>query len=203
MSVLPIIITPDPILKQKSAAVEVVDDTIRATLDNMLETMYRANGIGLAGVQVGILKKLIVVDTTWRDEEAGVRSPLKLINAEITWDSDEESTYDEGCLSFPGQFSDVVRPKEVKVSYLDENGNKKELKAEGLLATCIQHEIDHTKGITFVDHISRLKRDMIIKKLEKAKRQGEFDHDHHDHEHGEHCDHDHHGHHDYHQQEVM
>jgi len=187
MSTLPIIIAPDPILKQKSAAVGVVDDTVRKTLDDMLETMYQSGGIGLAGVQVGILKKLIVADVNWRDEEAGSRKPLKLVDAEVTWDSEEESTYNEGCLSFPDQYSDVVRPKEIKVAYLDEQGKKQELVASGLLATCIQHEIDHTNGITFVDHISRLKRDMIIKKLEKAKLRGDFDHHHH--EHDEFCNH--------------
>lgn len=186
MSLLPIIIAPDPILKQKSAPVEAVTDEIRTTLDDMLETMYDSNGIGLAGVQVGILQKLIVVDVDWRDEEAGSRKPVKLINAEILWDSEEESIYNEGCLSFPDQFSEVIRPKEIKVGYLDEHGNKKELSASGLLATCIQHEIDHTNGITFVDHISRLKRDIIIKKLEKAKKAGAFDHHH---EHNEFCNH--------------
>lgn len=187
MSLLSIIIAPDLILKQQSAPVEAVTDEIRATLDDMLDTMYESNGIGLAGVQVGILKKLIVVDVDWRDEETGSRKPLKLINAEILWDSEEEGIYNEGCLSFPDQFSEVVRPKEIKVAYLDENGKKQELAASGLLATCIQHEIDHTNGITFVDHISRLKRDMIIKKLEKAKKAGVFDHHHH--EHNEFCNH--------------
>lgn len=190
MSLLPIIIAPDPLLKQKSAPVEAVDDNVRDTLDNMLETMYRAGGIGLAAVQVGILKKMIVVDVEWRNEDADSRRPLKLINAEVTWDSEDEYSYNEGCLSFPDQFSEVVRPKEIKVAYLDENGKKQELQTSGLLATCIQHEIDHTNGITFVDHISRLKRDMIIKKLEKAKRNGEFDHDHHHiHVHDENCNH--------------
>lgn len=187
MSLLPIIIAPDPVLKQQSVAVEAVTDEVRALLDDMLETMYRAGGIGLAAVQVGVLKKLIVVDVHWRDEETSSREPLKLINAEILWDSDEESSYNEGCLSFPDQYSEVVRPKEVKVSYIDENGQKQELQASGLLATCIQHEIDHTNGITFVDHISRLKRGIILKKLEKAKRNGEFDHHHH--EHNEFCNH--------------
>ncbi|HEU5048548.1 MAG TPA: peptide deformylase [Rickettsiales bacterium] len=190
MAVLPIIVAPDPTLKQKSARVEVVDDTVRATLNDMLDTMYRAGGIGLAGVQVGVLKKLIVIDVNWRDDDAASRKPLKLINAEITADSDEETTYNEGCLSFPDQYSEVVRPKEITVAYLDENGNPQELKTDGLLATCIQHEIDHTNGITFVDHISRLKRDMIIKKLEKAKRNGVFDHHHHHHEHNEFCNHE-------------
>lgn len=187
MSILPIIVAPDPVLKQVSAAVTTVDDGIRRTLDDMLETMYRAGGIGLAGVQVGILKKLIVIDVAWRDEDDGTRKPLKLINAEVIWNSEEESAYNEGCLSFPDQYSDVIRPMEIKILYLDENGNKQELQTSGLLATCIQHEIDHTNGITFVDHISRLKRDMIIKKLEKAKRNGVFDHHHH--EHDEFCNH--------------
>ncbi len=187
MSVLPVIIAPDPILKQKSAPVEAVDDAVRATLDDMLDTMYQQGGIGLAGVQVGILKKLIVVDVNWREEESETRKPLKLINAEIIWDSEEENSYNEGCLSFPDQYSEVVRPKEITVSYLDEHGNPQEIQTGGLLATCIQHEIDHTNGITFVDHISRLKRDMILKRLEKAKKNGVFDHHHH--EHDEFCNH--------------
>ncbi len=193
MTVLPLVIAPDPILQQISAPVDVVDDAVRATLDDMLDTMYRSRGIGLAAVQIGVLKRLIVVDVHWREEEAGTRKPLKLINAEILSDSEEESAYNEGCLSFPDQFSEVVRPAYVKVGYLDENGKKQVLEADGLLATCIQHEIDHTNGINFVDHISRLKREMIIKKLVKGKKLGLFDHDdhHHDHDHahGEHCNH--------------
>jgi peptide deformylase len=187
MSVLPIVIAPDPILKQKSIAVEVVDDAARKTLDDMLETMYHANGIGLSAVQVGILKKLIVVDVSWRGEETGTRAPVKLVNAEIMWDSEEESRYNEGCLSFPDQFSEVARPKEIRVAYLDEHGKKQELQVGGLLATCIQHEIDHTNGITFVDRISRLKRDMILGRLKKIKRNGGFDPHHH--EHDEFCNH--------------
>ena len=186
MAVLPLIIAPDPLLKQKSAPVKAVDDEVREALNDMLDTMYHSRGIGLAAVQVGMLKRMIVVDVDWRDEESLTRNPLKLINAEILWDSEEESIYNEGCLSFPDQFSEVTRPKEIKVAYLDEQGNKKELQATGLLATCIQHEIDHTNGITFVDHISRLKRDMILKRLKKAKERGDFDHDH---VHGEHCNH--------------
>jgi len=189
MAILPLVIAPDQLLKQKSAPVEVVDDEVREMLDDMLDTMYRMNGIGLAAVQVGVLKRMIVVDVNWRDEEAATRKPMKLINAEILSDSDEDSIYNEGCLSFPDQFSEVVRPKQIKVAYLDEHGKPRELEAEGLLATCIQHEIDHTNGITFVDHISRLKRDMILKKLTKAKERGDFDHDHHHHVHGEHCNH--------------
>jgi len=191
MAILDLIIAPDPLLKQKSAPVETVDSEVRTLLGDMLDTMYRAAGIGLAAVQVGVLKKLIVVDVTWRDEEANSRTPLKLINAEILWDSDELSPYNEGCLSFPDQYSEVVRPKEIKVAYLDEHGNRQEQQFSGLLATCIQHEIDHTNGITFVDHISRLKRDIILKKLKKAKERGYFDHDHHHHNHvhDENCNH--------------
>ena len=185
MSLLPIIIAPDARLKQPSAQVDTIDDFVRHTLDDMLETMYAMEGIGLAGVQVGIARKLIVVDVGWRDKKPDSRKPLKLINAEITWDSEEQNVYDEGCLSFPSQYSEVVRPKQVKVAYLDEHGKKQELLADGLLATCIQHEIDHTNGITFVDHISRLKRDLIVKKLIKAKERGDFD----PHVHGEHCNH--------------
>ncbi len=188
MALLPIVIAPDPVLKKKSTAVDKVDDAVRTTLEDMLETMYGEGGIGLAAVQVGILKRMIVIDVSWRDEDSASRKPLKLINAEIVKDSEEESSYNEGCLSFPDHYSEVIRPTEVTVSYLDEQGKKQELHAIGLLATCIQHEIDHTNGITFVDHISRLKRDMIIKKLVKAKERGEFDHDHH-HVHGEHCNH--------------
>ena len=166
MAILPLIIAPDPFLQEQiSVPVEAVDDVVRATLDNMLDTMYRANGIGLAAVQVGILKRMIVIDVHWRDEESATRQPLKLINPEIITSSEEESSYNEGCLSFPDQFSEVERPAYVKIRYLDEHGMQQELEADGLLATCIQHEIDHTNGITFVDHISRLKRDMIIKKL--------------------------------------
>jgi peptide deformylase len=193
MAVLPLVIAPDPFLKQVSTAVEKVDDEVREFLDDMLETMYHSNGIGLAAVQVGRLARLIVIDVHWHKDDSGTREPLKLINPEVVSTSKDESSYKEGCLSFPDQFSDVVRPAFVKISYLDEQGKKHELEAEGLLATCIQHEIDHINGITFVDHISRLKRDMIHKKLTKAKKSGMFDHDHHhhdhDHVHGEHCNH--------------
>ena len=185
MAILPILIAPDPVLKQKSKPVEVVDDSIRATLNDMLETMYHSRGIGLAAVQVGILKRMIVIDVDWRDDRQDNFKPLKLINPEITWDSDEDNTYNEGCLSFPDYYSEVVRPKEVKVKYLDENGTAKELHATGILATCVQHEIDHMNGITFVDHISSIKRDIILRKLKKAKKMGLFD----EHVHDEHCNH--------------
>jgi len=185
MAIYPIIIAPDPVLKQKSVPVERVDDEVRATLSNMLETMYRSGGIGLAAVQVGILRRLIVADVHWRDEDPDSRQPLKLVNAEILWNAEEDAPYNEGCLSFPDQYSEVIRPNEVKVAYLDEQGARQELHATGLLATCIQHEIDHMNGITFVDHISRTRREIILNKLRKAKRHGDFD----GHVHGEHCNH--------------
>jgi len=189
MAILPLIIAPDPRLKKKSDPVETVDDSIRELLNNMLATMYHSEGIGLAAVQVGVHKRCIVVDTEWRGELGDIPgNPIKLINPEITWDSDEDHTHKEGCLAFPDQFADVVRPKEVKVKYLDENGKPQELHATGLLATCIQHEIDHINGVVFVDHISYTRRDAIHRKLDKLKRQGYFDHDH------SQCGHDHHHH---------
>lgn len=194
MAILPIRIAPDPVLKQVAKPVETVDDDIRQLLDDMLETMYNAHGIGLAANQVGILKRVIVVDVEQENHhEPG--KPLKLVNPEVVEKSQSLFTYQEGCLSFPQQFGDVDRPEYITVRYLDENGAPQELEAEGLLATCIQHEIDHINGIVFVDHISKLKRDMILKKLAKGKKRGEYDHiyephdhDHH-HVHGEHCNH--------------
>ncbi len=185
MAVLPLIIAPDPILKKVSAPVAEINDEVRGILNDMLDTMYHAGGIGLAAVQLGIHKRLLVVDVAWREEDDASRKPLKMINAEIVSGSDDEREYKEGCLSFPDQYSEVVRPSEVTVKYLDEQGNPQTLSADGLLATCIQHEIDHMNGITFVDHISRMKREMILNKLTKAKKRGDFD----EHVHGEHCNH--------------
>ena len=176
MTILPLVIAPDPFLNQPSETVTEIDDEVRMLLDDMLETMYDSNGIGLAAVQVGFHYRIVVVDVEWREGDKSSRKPMKMINPEIVEESEQDSTYQEGCLSFPGQYSDVVRPESVKVRYLDETGKEQNLKAEGLLATCIQHEIDHTKGINFVDHISRLKRDRILKKLEKQKKLGVFDH---------------------------
>ncbi len=167
MALLPIITAPDPRLKQVCPSVEQVDDEIRQLLEDMLETMYEAPGIGLAAPQVGVLKRVIVVDVSRDDEE---RTPLKLVNPELTWVSDHDASYDEGCLSLPEHYAEVVRPAEIKVEYLDEDGKKQELAADGLLATCIQHEIDHLDGILFVDHISALKRNMILRKLLKARK---------------------------------
>jgi peptide deformylase len=194
MAVLELVIAPDPRLKQKSAPVEAITDEIKTLLDNMLDTMYRAGGIGLAAVQVGVHKRLIVADVEQTDDAPG--KPLKLINPEIISFSEEKRPYNEGCLSFPGQYAEVIRPASIHLRYTDVEGKDQELKAEGLLATCLQHEVDHMNGVTFVDHISHMKRDMIIRKLQKAKRLGQFDHDHdhhhdhgHGHVHGPHCNH--------------
>lgn len=167
MALLPILVAPDPVLTQISTAVEIVDDDIRRTLDDMLETMYAAPGIGLAAIQVGIPKRMLVIDVSREDEE---KQPLYIINPEVTWVSDDDQSYEEGCLSLPEHYAEVVRPAEVKIDYLDYNGEKRELHATGLLAICLQHEMDHLEGILFVDHISALKRNMILRKLVKMKR---------------------------------
>ena len=186
MAILPLVIAPDPFLKIPSKPVAEVDDAIRQLLNDMLDTMYASRGVGLAAVQVGQHLKLVVMDTEWREDEFASRAPIKLVNPEVLEFSPEERLYNEGCLSFPDQYSEVVRPARVKVKYLDENGQPSILEADGLAATCIQHEIDHTNGIVFVDHISRLKREMIHKKLTKMKKAGAFDGC------GDHCGHDHH-----------
>jgi peptide deformylase len=192
MSLLPLVIAPDPRLKTKSSPVEKIDDAVRALAADMFETMYHEKGIGLAAVQVGVLKRLLIADVTWRDD-GGPGKQYALVNPEILESSEDPHVYKEGCLSFPDQFADVERPKTVRVRYLDLNGRQQEETFEGLLATCVQHEIDHLDGIVFVDHISLAKRDMILRKLIKMKKRGDFDHDHsqcghdhhHEHEHGE------------------
>ena len=168
MSVKKIIIEPEPILRKKSQPLEYVNKEIQKFLKDMLSTMYAAPGIGLAAVQVGVLKRLIVIDLSKDGEK---KNPLFLINPEITYKSNEKSIYEEGCLSLPGHFAEVERPAECHLNYIDYNGNKKNLKANGLLATCVQHEIDHLDGILFIDYLSKLKKDMIIKKLIKQKKQ--------------------------------
>ena len=168
MSQRKIVIEPDPILREKSVKLEKVDDELRALLDDMLETMYAAPGIGLAAVQIGILKRLIVIDIS-KDQEK--KSPLFLINPEIIFKSKKTSIHEEGCLSLPGHFAEIERPAECQVKFIDYNGKKKELQANGLLATCIQHEIDHLNGILFIDYLSKLKKDMIVKKLIKHKKE--------------------------------
>lgn len=171
MAILPLVIAPDERLNRRSEKVAVVDDAVRTLLDNMLETMYANDGIGLAAVQVGVHLRCIVIDIGVRD---GTRTPIKFVNPEIVRKAQQLSVYTEGCLSFPDQFSEVTRPETVTVRYLDEHGLEKTLEADGLLATCLQHEIDHTDGIVFVDHISSMKRDIILRKLKKAKRMGLF-----------------------------
>jgi peptide deformylase len=169
MALLPIIKAPDPRLKIKARPVAAVDVSVRRLLDDMLETMYQAIGIGLAGPQVGEAKRLIVVDIA-RDGEKP--QPLRLANPEILWRSVELATFSEGCLSLPEHYADVSRPKAIRLRYLDHENEIRELAAEGLLATVLQHEIDHLDGVLFVDHISSLKRGMILRKLAKAKRSG-------------------------------
>jgi peptide deformylase len=170
MALLPILTAPNPVLKSKSKPVAAVDDRIRALMDDMLETMYHAPGIGLAAPQIGVLERVIVMDIGRKEED---RAPIRMVNPEIVWASDEDNTYEEGCLSVPEHYSNVVRPKEIKVRYLDETGAKREIHADGLLATVVQHEMDHLDGILFIDHLSSLKRNMILRKLLKAKKDSE------------------------------
>ena len=172
MALLPILTAPDPRLKKQSLPVDVVDAGIRQLMDDMLETMYAAPGIGLAAPQVGALKRVIVLDI---DREETKTGPLFMANPEIVEASDEDVTYEEGCLSVPEHYSDVARPATVRVRYLDRDGKTQELACEGLLATCVQHEIDHLDGILFIDHISSLKRNMILRKLLKARKEKERD----------------------------
>ena len=166
MSKRKIIIEPDPILRKKSTTFEKVDNDLRKLMDDMLETMYAANGIGLAAIQIGVPKRIIVMDIS-KDEKN--KKPMYFINPIIKNKDTSTSTYEEGCLSVPNQFAEINRPKNCDVEYLDYNGEKKLLKAEGLLATCIQHEMDHLEGILFIDYLSKLKKSMIIKKLSKNK----------------------------------
>ncbi len=163
-----IIIEPDPILRKKCEPLEKVDIETKKLMNEMLETMYDAPGIGLAAIQVGILKRLVVIDIS---KDAEKKDPLFLINPEIKNISKKTSVYEEGCLSLPGQFAEIERPSECWVKYVDYNGKEKELKAEGLLSTCIQHEVDHLNGVLFIDYLSKLKKDMIIKKLVKRKKE--------------------------------
>jgi peptide deformylase len=163
----PIIWAPDPVLKTKCTPVAVVDDHVRALMDDMLETMYAAPGIGLAAPQIGVTERVIVVDVSDKDAP---RDPICLANPRIVWKSDETAVHEEGCLSLPDLYADVERPVAVKVAYLDRDGEPREIDAEQLLAVCLQHEIDHIDGVLFVDHLSALKRNMILKKMVKAKK---------------------------------
>jgi peptide deformylase len=163
-----ILTEPDPILRKKCEPLEKVDSDTKKLMDDMLETMYAAPGIGLAAIQVGILKRLIVIDIS-KDEEK--KSPIFLINPSIVHQSKNTSVYEEGCLSLPGQFAEIERPAECTVRFINYDGKEKELKTDGLLATCVQHEIDHLNGVLFIDYLSKLKKDMIIKKLVKQKKE--------------------------------
>jgi len=168
MTVRPLIILPDPLLREKSLPVERVDaDALRLAQD-MLETMYRAPGIGLAAIQIGVALRLLVLDVSSKDAPP---DPHIFFNPEILCSSDERNIYEEGCLSIPEYYAEVERPKSVRVRYIDVEGRPQEIEADGLLATCLQHEIDHLNGILFIDHISRLKREMVIKKFKKRTRE--------------------------------
>ena len=167
MSILEIVKEPDPILRKQSNEVKNVDESLQRLMDNMLETMYHAPGIGLAAPQVGILKRVIVIDLAKEDEP---KKPLYIINPKILWRSEELISREEGCLSIPGYFAEVARPSKCKVQYLDYNGKTQIINADDLLTTCIQHEVDHCDGILFIDYLSKLKKYMILKKLIKKKK---------------------------------
>jgi peptide deformylase len=171
MALREIIVLPDKRLRLLSDPVKAVDAEVRALVDDMFETMYKAPGVGLAAIQVGVAKRVVTVDTAKKDEP---ENPQVFINPEIVWSSDDKSTYEEGCLSIPEYYEEVERPTQVKVRFMDLDGKTQEVDANGLLATVLQHEIDHTNGILFIDHISKLKRDRVIKKFTKAaKREAE------------------------------
>jgi len=163
-----ILIEPDPILRKKCQPLEKVDDNVKKLMNDMLETMYNAPGIGLAAVQIGILKRVVVIDISKEKEK---KDPLFLVNPQILHKSNETSVYEEGCLSLPGHFAEIERPAQCVLKYIDFNGKENELKANGLLATCIQHEVDHLNGVLFIDYLSKLKKDMIVKKLVKQKKE--------------------------------
>tara|TARA_B100000029_G_scaffold498868_1_gene568332 strand:- start:394 stop:918 length:525 start_codon:yes stop_codon:yes gene_type:complete len=167
MALRKILTEPNKILREKSLIVEKVDQDLQKLMNDMLETMYAAPGIGLAAIQVGVPKRVIVLDISQKD---GPKNPMFFVNPEIIEKSNNTSTYEEGCLSVPGQFAEIDRPDKCHIKYLDYNGQPKEIKAEGMLATCIQHEMDHLEGILFIDYLSKLKKTMIIKKLSKQQK---------------------------------
>lgn len=167
MAIRPVLTAPDPRLKAVSEPVAKVDDEVRRLVDDLVESMYAADGIGLAAIQVGVAKRVLVMDIDQRD---GKKNPMTFINPEILWASDELATFQEGCLSVPEIWDDVERPARIRAVYLDRNGARQELEADGLLATCLQHEMDHLNGILFLDHLSKLKRSIALRKLAKAKR---------------------------------
>jgi peptide deformylase len=166
-----IISIPDKRLRMPSAPVERIDDELRRLADDMLETMYAAPGIGLAAVQIGVPRRLITIDLVGREDETRQPEPLVLINPKVLWTADERATYEEGCLSIPDYYAEVERPARVRVAYLDRKGEAQEVEANGMLAVCLQHEIDHLDGKLFIDHLSKLKRDMVVRKFTKAAKQ--------------------------------
>ena len=165
MAIRPLVILPDPRLRLKSAPVDKIDDEVRRLADDMLETMYDAPGVGLAAIQIGEPRRLVTIDTAKKDEE---RRPIVLVNPEIVWASEETSTYEEGCLSIPEYYEEVERPERVRFRYTNLDGETVEADADGLLATCVQHEIDHLNGVLFIDYLSKLKRDRVTKRFAKA-----------------------------------
>jgi peptide deformylase len=170
MAVCDILIIPDKRLRLKSESVKAVDKTLRALVDDMFETMYAAPGIGLAAIQIGVAQRVVTMDLAKKDDPP---APQVFINPEVTWKSDEKSTYEEGCLSIPEYYEEVERPASVRVKYLGLDGTPHEIEATGLLATCLQHEIDHTNGVLFIDYISKLKRSMVMKKFKKVAKKTE------------------------------
>ncbi len=178
MTVLKIYVAPHPVLKKKADPVAEVTDEDRKLMDDMLETMYATDGIGLAAPQVGVSKRILVLDVEQkRDDDIEPQArrvkPLCFLNPEIIWEAEDLRVYNEGCLSVPGQYAEVARPDKVRVKYLDYNGKEQETEADGLLATCLQHEMDHLDGVLFVDHLSTLKRDIVMRKLRKYKKENE------------------------------
>ena len=170
MAIRDILIIPDPQLRLISEPVTKFDNELRTLVDDMFETMYAAPGIGLAAIQIGVPRRVITMDLAKKDDP---KEPQVFINAEVVWKSDERSVYEEGCLSIPEYYEEVERPTRVKVKYVDVDGKPHEVDADGLLATCLQHEIDHTNGVLFIDYISKLKRDMVLKRFKKAAKRGD------------------------------
>lgn len=168
MSMRDVIIAPDPRLKETCAAIDAVDDAVRRLMDDMLESMHAARGIGLAAPQIGVHQRIIVCDIARGDDPP---NPMRFANPEIVWSSDETVVVEEGCLSFPDYYAEVTRPSQVKIKYLDYDNEVQEIDADGILSTCLQHEIDHLDGVLFVDHLSMIKRRIILRKLTKMKKQ--------------------------------
>jgi peptide deformylase len=172
MAIRPLVTLPDPRLRLKSVPVDKIDDEVRRLARDMLETMYDAPGVGLAAIQIGEPRRIVTMDTAKKDEE---RRPMVLVNPQIVWASEEKSAYEEGCLSIPEYYEEVERPARVKFRYTDLDGQAVEVEAEGLFATVVQHEIDHLDGVLFIDHLSKLKRDRVVKKFVKAAKREQAD----------------------------